>query len=180
MAFGIARQRVNIDFEDDDDLEQIASNSLLNEFYLKLLKDLDFEAPKHPDAVYKLHLDGGKNQGEIDSSKMNIAHTIVNALVNAGSGADALMLKNEEESKGNTPWIYRVKNDGMTTATASIGMINLWDIDNGTGNISEYLELKDGHAKMGALIGIGLMNLGIRDEMDTAKGYLNDAIDENE
>jgi len=154
---------------------------MLNEFYLKLLKDLDVEAPKHPNVVYKLHLDGGANQSEIDSSKMNVAHTLVNAFVNAGSGTDSLMLKTEEEEKqAGTPWIYKVKADGMATASASVGMINLWDIDNGTGNISEYLELKDGHVKMGALIGIGLMNLGIRDEMDTAFGYLNDALNENE
>ncbi len=111
---------------------------------------------------------------------MNVAHTLVNAFVNAGSGTDALMMKDDDPASKELPWIYKVKADGMAAASASVGMINLWDIDNGTGKISEYLELKDGHVKMGALIGIGLMNLGIRDEMDTAFGYLQDALQENE
>lgn len=55
-------------------------------------------------------------------------------------------------------------------------MINLWDFDTGMENISEYLDYADGVAKQGALIAIGLMNLGIRDEVDPAKAILEDNI----
>ena len=36
-----------------------------------------------------------------------------------------LILKNEKDG----PWIYKVKNDGLASVTASLGLIFLWDID---------------------------------------------------
>jgi len=91
MALDIARQRVNISFPEDDELEELSSNKLLKDFYQKLIEDLDIKEAKHPDHVYKIALDGGDGV-KIDSKKANIAHSIVNSLVNAGMGTDALML----------------------------------------------------------------------------------------
>jgi len=62
----------------------------------------------------------------------------VNALVNAGMGNDSLLLKELEE--GETHWTFKVKEHGLLTAVASLGMINLWDFENGAENISEYLD----------------------------------------
>jgi len=43
--------------------------------------------------IYKTHLSEGKQQtaAKVDSARANLASTIVNAFVNAGSGADKLM-----------------------------------------------------------------------------------------
>ncbi len=49
MAVELARQRVNIMFEDDEELEGLASNGMLAEFYVKLVADLDIKEAKHPD-----------------------------------------------------------------------------------------------------------------------------------
>ncbi len=76
---------------------------------------------------------------------MNIAHTLVNALVNTGMGNDSLMLKDLDE--GETHWIFQVKDHGLITAVASLGLINLWDFTNGADNITEYLDYADGFAK---------------------------------
>jgi len=91
-------------------------------------------------------------------------------------GTDALMLKEYQDQH----WLYRVKEAGMITATASLGLIHLWDVDCGLANISEYLDLSDGFSKQGALIGIGMMNLGIRDEIDPAKAILEENINSKE
>jgi hypothetical protein len=40
--------------------------------------------------------------------------------VNIASGKDSLMLQRKE---GDTAWIYKVKNEGLIAATASLGMI---------------------------------------------------------
>jgi len=53
-------------------------------------------------------------------------------------GADSLLLK--ELDQNETHWTFKVKEHGLITAVASIGMINLWDFENGAGNISEYLD----------------------------------------
>jgi hypothetical protein len=36
-------------FEDDEELEKLASNGMLAEFYVKLVADLDIKEAKHPD-----------------------------------------------------------------------------------------------------------------------------------
>jgi RPN1 N-terminal domain len=59
---------------------------------LQLAKDLEVLEPKHPDQIYKTHLENRKNAGNIDSAKMNQAASFVNAFVNAGMGKDALMI----------------------------------------------------------------------------------------
>ena len=63
----------------------------------------------------------------IDSAKVNLATTYANAFVNAAFGKDLLMTKNE----GKDNWIYSNKESGMQAAAASLGMILLWDIDEG-------------------------------------------------
>jgi len=59
-------------------------------------------------------------------------------------------------------------------------MINIWDFENGQENIAEYLNMTEGYAKQGALIATGLMNMGVRDDIDTAKGILTDSIQEGD
>lgn len=53
------------------------------------------------------------------SSQKNLASTFVNAFVNAGFGNDKLMMVENNE------WIYKNKDHGMMSATASLGMIQV-------------------------------------------------------
>ena len=59
-------------------------------------------------------------------------------------------------------------------------MLYLWDIENGSENILNYLNLSDGFAKLGACIGVGLYSSGIIDEIDSAKALLEDYINGGE
>lgn len=65
-----------------------------------------------------------------------MATTYVNAFVNAGYGKDLLM--SVADNKEN--WIYKNKEGGMQAAAASLGMILLWDIDEGLTQIDKYME----------------------------------------
>ena len=107
---------------------------------------------------------------QIDSAKQNLASTIVNAFVNAGTGRDALMVNQDKKDEA---WIHKLRTDGATSAAASLGMIFLWDVA-GSNEIMDYLEIQDSYAKMGACIGIGLSNTGITSEVDTAKALLEE------
>lgn len=172
MALELGRTRKTIEL--DEELTKITWNSHMNDFFIKLCKELDVLEPKHPDQVYKAHLENIKGPAaQIDSSRRNLAHTIVNALVNAGTGKDALMLPKDAK---DGPWIYKVKGDAVASATASLGMIFLWDSDGGAAELSEYLDLKDSYGRMGAQIAIGLCNSGISNDLDPAKALLSDAI----
>jgi len=173
MALELARRRVQIDL--DEDLSNIASNSLLSEFFVKLAKDLDVLEPKDPESIYKSHLEEKKVNAQIDSAKENLAATIVNAFVNAGCGKDSLMLNNDPKAD---PWIHKVKADGAISATASLGLTFLWDTDGGAKEIVDYLDLKDGYARMGACIAVGLYNSGVSSDVDPAKALLEDQMDQ--
>lgn len=63
----------------------------------------------------------------MDSSQKNLALTYVNAFVNAGFGTD-LLITNAEN---NEDWVFKVKEDGQTAAAASLGMLLLWDLEEG-------------------------------------------------
>lgn len=89
---------------------------------------MDVVEPKHPDSIYKTHLEDRRLQtSEIDSAKKNLALTYVNAFVNAAFGKDLLITNNEN----NEDWVFKVKDDGQTAAAASLGLLLLWDIDEG-------------------------------------------------
>ena len=130
MAFMLARQRNPYESEDDE-LQEIISNKNLFEHFKSLARDLDVMEPKHPESVYKTHLEKRSRynmDSEIDSAKKNLALTYVNAFLNSAFGKDLLIL----EKENSEDWIFKTKEDGQTAAAASLGMLLLWDMDEGS------------------------------------------------
>ena len=83
-------------------------------------------------------------------------------------------------SDKKTPWIHKVKNEGIIAAVASIGSTHLWNSASGSNEISEYLELTDIYTKAGACIGVGVCCTGLGDESDPALALLSDLINDKE
>lgn len=154
-------------------MSAIASNTLLSEYYIKFAKELDLLEPKTPAMVYKTHLEDRSSKIlKMDSALQNLADTYTNAFVNCAFKSDTLMIKKEEKDA----WVWKLKDEGMIAASASIGLIDMWDMDEGSGHISSYLDTQ-GYVKCGASIAIGLFNSGIISEADPAKGMLVDALE---
>merc|ERR1711997_1124551 len=65
---------------------------------------------------------------------------------------------------------------GMMSATASIGLILLWDVDGGLTQIDKYLYSPEDHIKAGALLACGIVNTGVRNDCDPALALLSDYI----
>ncbi|CAD8085972.1 unnamed protein product [Paramecium primaurelia] len=169
LAFQLARHRYQIDegIINDETLKKIAANQYLSQFYINLAKDLEVLEPKTPDQVYKAHLEEKNKEANFEQIQKNLAATYCNGFVNAGFKKDALM------SNKDNPWLNSVKNDHTAiAAVASIGLINLWNIDNGTEQISEYFDLSDIYTKAGGCIGFGLFCSGIVDENQPAQAIL--------
>lgn len=59
MAFMLGRQRNPYESEDDE-LNQIIAQEKLTEYYKQLARDLDQMEPKHPDTIFKTHLEERK------------------------------------------------------------------------------------------------------------------------
>jgi 26S proteasome regulatory subunit N1 len=129
--------------------------------------------PKTPEDVYKSHLDNSRTpfgSSQIDSARQNLAASFVNGFVNAGFGQDKLLMED-----GNK-WLYKNKEHGMLSATASLGLILLWDVDGGLTSIDKYLYSAEDHIKSGALLACGIVNCGVRNEVDPALALLSDYV----
>lgn len=60
----------------------------------------------------------------------------------------------------------------MVSATASLGLLHLWDVDGGLTPIDKYLYTSDENVKAGALLALGLVNCRVRNECDPALALL--------
>jgi 26S proteasome regulatory subunit N1 len=59
-------------------------------------------------------------------------------------------------------WLFKNKEHGMMSATASIGLILLWDVDGGLTQIDKYLYSPEDYIKAGALLACGIVNTGVK------------------
>ncbi|ONK56006.1 uncharacterized protein A4U43_C10F3170 [Asparagus officinalis] len=187
FCYNVARHGLVLELDDemvadDDDreaLQDIVNNVKLSEGYLTLARDIEVMEPKSPEDIYKAHLiDGrGSTSSSLDSARQNLAATFVNAFVNAGFGQDKLMTVLSESSSGSSgSWLFKNKEHGKTSAAASLGMILLWDVDSGLAQIDKYLHSTDNHVAAGALLGVGIVNCGIKNDCDPALALLIDYV----
>jgi len=170
MAYMLARQGLRPEAEED--LARIMDGSHLTEHYIELARDLDVLEPKTPEDVYKSHLEKrSSSSSNVDSARQNLASTFVNAFLNVGFGSDKLMLT--EQNK----WLYKNKEHGMMSAAASLGAILCWDVDGGLTQIDKFLYSTDNHIKAGALLAVGVLNCGVRNECDPALALLTEYVE---
>ncbi|KAF7989442.1 hypothetical protein HCN44_008116 [Aphidius gifuensis] len=175
LAFMLARQHIFIELPESeigyDVLNEIMANSHLSNQFLNLARELDIMEPKTPEDVYKSHLENSRpsfSGGQVDSARQNLAASFVNGFVNAGFGNDKLVVHD-----GNK-WLYKNKEHGMISATASLGLVLLWDVDGGLTPIDKYLYASEDYIKSGALLACGIVSNGIKNDCDPALALLSD------
>lgn len=188
FCYILARHGITLELDDDmvpddDDryaLQDIVNNVKLSEGYLTLARDIEVMEPKSPEDIYKAHLlDGRASAGaSVDSARQNLAATFVNAFVNAGFGQDKLMTVPSDATSGGSSgnWLFKNKEHGKMSAAASLGMILLWDVDSGLAQIDKYFHGTDNHMIAGALLGVGIVNCGIRNDCDPALALLSEYV----
>ncbi|EKX73719.1 26S proteasome regulatory subunit 2, putative [Theileria equi strain WA] len=167
---------------DLEELNNLSSGEHLSGFFLNLCQELDVLDPKHPSEVFKgyptkSNLGVTTQLGQtisgvsIDSAKENLAHSFVNGFVNCGFGTDLLL----KEDGSN--WIFKHQEAGLLCAAASVGLLNLWNIDEGLSQIDKYQYSSDSNIKAGAFAAFGLASCGVVSESDPVAGLLMDQID---
>mmetsp|Transcript_1133 Transcript_1133/g.2588 ORF Transcript_1133/g.2588 Transcript_1133/m.2588 type:complete len:815 (+) Transcript_1133:231-2675(+) len=163
------------DSDAKETLEEIVSNSKLSEHFMNVARDLDVVEAKTPEDVFKKHLVESRGGGAIDTARKHLADAFVNGFVNAGFCKDKLVCDPEEDagdqvSKSNL--IYKNKDHGKISATASLGLISLWDVDGGLPMIDKYLYSKDMNVLAGALLAVGVTCAGTQSDCDPALALL--------
>lgn len=178
MAFILGRHRSRFEAAEES-LNDLIGNARLSEQFLAVARDMDVLAPKAPEDIFKSHLsEGGMSRraghaAMADSAKANLASTFVNAFANAGFCADKLMVDETDSSQ----WVFKNKDHGMTSAAASLGLIYLWNVDDGLNKIDKYLIHSDNNIKAGACLAVGMVTSGVRNESDPALALLTDYIE---
>ncbi len=152
-------------------LSKIISNEKLAFYFHTLAEELDSMEARTPEYIFRTALEKTRPDGHIASSKENLASTIVNALLNAGFGKDKFMM-GEEDS-----WIGKNKLEGVITATASIGMITMWDCEKGVDELNKYVDASDPLVVSGALMGLGLVHSGVKNEFDPVIALCGDKLE---
>lgn len=110
----------------------------------------------------------------MESAKQNLAGAFVNGFVNAGFGNDKLMAAAE----AGQSWIYKTKEHGMLSATASLGLSFLWNPDIGLNTIDTYTEdPNDDYIKAGACLANGIVHSSVRTASDAALPLLEEYVD---
>eukprot|EP01096_Ripella_sp_DP13-Kostka_P012815 TRINITY_DN5432_c0_g1_i1.p1 TRINITY_DN5432_c0_g1~~TRINITY_DN5432_c0_g1_i1.p1 ORF type:complete len:872 (+),score=501.26 TRINITY_DN5432_c0_g1_i1:135-2618(+) len=174
LAFLIGRQNA-FDLEnlpnDGEELSNLIGNTKLSSYYASLAKSLEVEEPKTPEDIYKTHLIDNRHAAShlqaAESAKQNLAASFVNAFVNAGFGSEKII---------NTNWFNKHKDTGKISAVASLGLVYLWNSDDGIQELDKHSYSDDSNIKAGYLLGIGVNNAGIRSEMDHALSLLSEYV----
>lgn len=175
MAFLAARQQVWLELSPEDEEDQAFMDSLNNtsihKHFKSLGKELNILEPKAPDDIYKTHLETrGAGLTNVDSARHNLASAFVNGFANAGFGNDEMIAG--EGDKGS--WVWKTKDDGMLSTTASLGMLLHRDVEIGLDKIDKFTYATENQIKAGALLAIGIVNSGVRIDSDPALALLSD------
>ncbi|KAI9297710.1 26S proteasome regulatory complex, non-ATPase subcomplex, Rpn1 subunit [Neoconidiobolus thromboides FSU 785] len=179
VSYILARQFKAID-TDDERMISIITNTLLHQNFEYMADKLDFKEPKLPKDIYKVHLEnhrGGYGGSNLDSAQFNLASSFVNGFVNAGFSNDKLVVNPSEQ---DDDWIHRNKDDGKLSATASIGLILLWNTDEAFATIDRYTYSDDPYIKAGAFLGMGMACNRLRLESDPALALLGEHVNSND
>lgn len=182
MAYLIARQQIPIEWLHDEDhpiedqeLLDCLYSTHLSKHFMDFGKELSVYEPRSLEDVYKAHLESSKNtlSTTVDSARGNLANVFVNAFVNAGFGNDPLVVGAEEGES----YVYKTKDHGMLSATASAGLSLLWDTEMGLSHIDKYTYSSDENVKAGALLAYGILHSGVRTEMDAPLALLSEHLE---
>jgi hypothetical protein len=65
----------------------------------------------------------------------------------------------------------------MISAAASLGVLLLWDVDSGLTQVDKFLYSTDNYIKAGALLAVGILNTGVRNECDPALALLTEYVE---
>eukprot|EP00166_Cyanidium_caldarium_P001682 ctg_1869.g399 len=157
----------------------------LSEHLKRVARELEIHEAKTPEDIYKSHLvesmrrfGSAGGAAQMDSARQNLAATLVNALVNCGFSTDKLIVEPVAADAPN--WIFRNKSHGLLSATASLGLIFLYDRDGGVAEINKYLDSPEEFVRAGAMLAIGMLGGGrVEDEFDTALALLSEPAEQS-
>lgn len=206
MALILGRHRSHIVLQDAA-LEALVGNQQLSQQFKQVARSLDLTAAKSAEDIvngpgqarknktptdpFAALLGGNSNNNNVESAKGNLSLGLINAFVNAAHDSDVYVHNTSVDSSSSsssaetssssvlTNWLSRNRGSGLTVAAASVGLVSMWNVDEGLNRIDPLLYHEDVNVKAGAVLAIGLMHCGVRDEADAAFALLSDYLSDD-
>ena len=173
LAFMIGRQRFPYEMKNEE-MNAIMGNIKLGDYYKLMAKDFQVVEPKTVEQITKSQFeDSSRNPlsgGVVDSSKKLLAETYINAFVNLGFGTDSLLTTQAGS------WLPKNNSNGKFVATASFGLVHMWEADEGMNAIDKFIYTPDESIIAGAYFAMGICNCGIKSEFDPCLDILLDRV----
>jgi 26S proteasome regulatory subunit N1 len=174
LAFLLARQLTVFEDEFSQELTDIATNVDLCKRFSAVAAHLRLDSPRTPDDVLQLQQTLGPRQPPNRPNKTYtaIAKSYVNGFANAA-------LKKDHYYMAERGMDALARNDRMAlaVAVASLGMVNLWEIENFPMTMDRILQSERDHMVMGGLAAIGIMSSAIRSEFDAPLALIPEHLD---
>ena len=174
MAFILARSKILVESSDlDTELHDIMRNLKASEQFKKLVRSLDILTPKHPEEIFKSHLEEKKEGVQLESYKVNMSSSIVNSFVNACFGTEKLLISKDSNE---ADWLSKNKEEGLICALGGLGLVNLWDIDCGPNELEKFMDVNEMNPfkRGGYNLALGILSSGVNDENNTAYALLSE------
>jgi len=185
LAFMMARQGMPVvtdiagsaanagcDEEECSLLDEIANNQKLASLFSDAVDDLGLRStvmdPRELTKEKGASIKSSSSESGLQNAHENIALTFVNAFANCGFCDDALLNKDDQ-------WIYKNRDIDQLSATASYGLVYLWDMDS-ISKVDDFLRSSEGYVRAGALLAIGIVNATVRSDADVAFSLISDHI----
>ncbi|OHS94200.1 Proteasome/cyclosome repeat family protein [Tritrichomonas foetus] len=170
LAFLLARQLTVFEDEMDDEIVNIATNEHLYNRFKSISERLSKSKAKTPDDVLHLQAQLGNRQSSRGDKTLGlIAKSFVAAFHNAAIKEDLYYTAPRGEE-----CIMRNRLNGRAVAIATLGMLNLWDVEQGLNVLDRWARSEDQYIVMGALTGVGIVSSAVRSEFDPAIAMLSD------
>ncbi|KAA0152498.1 hypothetical protein FNF28_07029 [Cafeteria roenbergensis] len=178
-----------------DEVKDAIGNAQLSMQYRALAKELDLTKPRAPEEVFKSHLadstgfrPGARSDdgARLSSARANLASSYVSAFVNLGHGRDALLYEPPAEGSSSAAaegeedvfkWVHSNNADGRLAAAGALGLIHLWDHEEGPIAPQPLTESADPQIVAGGALAVGLSCVGTATEADIAKELLDAFVD---
>lgn len=155
-----------------DEFGPHVDNEKLSEYFRTVSKALDNVAPRSPAEIFKEHVMDKHLVPQVANSHMhNLAMSFVSGLVNAGSGEDTLIGGNAGDS-----WIFQTKEHRQLSAVANVGLLHLWDHEDGINDVMRFQQHPDAAIRAGCALAIGVLTSGIRVPFDPMLALLSEHV----
>lgn len=173
LGFILGKQNYGFPVENEE-VQQCINNNHMHRYFQYLVTELNLLTPKVPEDIYKSHLETSfyASSSKLESAKQNLAAAFVNGFLNAGYSDEKLISKEK--------WVYKTKDEGMLSTVASLGLVNLWNVENGLQSLDQFQYNENIKLRAGAVLGMGISTNGVHDDVESTYYLLEEFVHNRE